>query len=183
MSTEITFDVDDLILEFARNVGVALPVEWDRRQISLKELEENNSEISHRILNLFQCLIDESENSDHLAAYLAMAGTHAAGQELIRDIQQLICTPEGVVARGVSHSKISKFWQKYKTEIIIGTVVVAVVVSVAVIVYYHRRGSEHKLQERLVVRLSMLSAMEKIILLKRIAYLLPFLLKDRSMRT
>ena len=127
-------DTDYSLLEFAKDAGMELPAQWLGRTVTLEELSDFADKIEPHVLSLFQSLITDTKAFNQLAIRFAREGTE--DRDLLeRDIQQLICTPEGVFSGGVGCGKnLGKFWRKHKKGILIGAAIFVVAVGVTTII-------------------------------------------------
>jgi len=141
MGTEIdsidSMDSDTLFIyaNWLQNTGL-----WDGRHVTLEDAPEFQKEVEDRIAELFFSFDEENREFQELAARLAWLGTSSENQSLLaKDIQALNFTPNrwllvACSSRSSKHkSGLSKFWKKYKKEILIGLGVLTVVTVVVVV--------------------------------------------------
>jgi hypothetical protein len=151
MSTELYLDTPDYdsAWELANHFARLISVEWEGREITLKDAEALRDEVERRIIELFETIRPDSQIYNHIAATLAWIGSSPENRLLLeREIDQLIRLPDGryvgagwfkkmgkKIGHGISKAcdKVGEFWEEHKTAIIIGAVVVTAVVVVVVV--------------------------------------------------
>ena len=118
-------DADDLMY-WALETGI-----WNGYVITKENGEESQVAIAENILAYLSSQNPDSYECNKLTAELALLGANERERDLVlRDIEQLHITKDGIVVQAGFGKALKKFWKKHKKEILIGLVVVAVAVTV-----------------------------------------------------